>query len=80
MEGMFDEDIAECDYSWFDNVEEIIDKYCIEYFIEERIAIGKKRRLFYGLSRKIDWDHGPNDYNINLSSIMDKYDLVKRKK
>lgn len=57
MDGMFDEDISNQDYSWFDQVaeSEIVDKDFIKHYIEMRIKFGKKRRLFYGLPRVPNW-------------------------
>ena len=60
MGGMFDDDIANKDYSWFEQAAESepIDKEFIKQYIEKRIEIGKRRKLFRGLPGRISWVTG----------------------
>jgi hypothetical protein len=78
FEGMFDEDIERKDYSWFDNIEEIVDREVIKKYIEKRIEFGKKLRMFHGLPREINWYPKRNEGDVSLECIMSTNYLVKK--
>ena len=78
LTGMFDEDIANNDYSWFDNIDGDIDKYYIQYFMDKRVQAGKKRGLFRNLSKNKEWCYGKNSSNIELKFLLLPEDLVKQ--
>jgi len=77
MEGMFDDDIAASDYSWFENIDELVYYGYIVYFLERRIEVGKKQGLFRGLPRKVNMKPMYNEYNISLKYLIYPEQLVK---
>lgn len=83
MEGMFDEDIINDDYSWLNNVfeTEIVDSHFIRYYIEYRIKQGKKFGLFKGLQSSLECSLGYKFESWGmLSSLMNPKDLLEIKR